>query len=130
MKTKANKDFDKDLDFGMRWEDFVENIRTGKILTEVKAERDIWRSTGNIAVEVECNGISSGLTATKSEIWEHLLTENGHFIQGFTFRVDQLRKYIMKLHSQGKLRLVSGGDGNRARMALLPIKDLHLVAYE
>ena len=42
---------------------------------EVKTERDWWFKTGNIAIEMECNGKPSGVMATKSDYWVHILAE-------------------------------------------------------
>ena len=42
---------------------------------EVKTERDWWFKTGNIAIEVECNGKPSGIMATKADYWVHILAE-------------------------------------------------------
>ena len=52
--------FDIDLKFGQIYEEKIRKIFAGKI--EVKAERDIWKRTGNIAIEVRCKGKPSGLS--------------------------------------------------------------------
>ena len=44
--------FDIDLDVGLVHEDKVRNIFEGKGSIEVKTERDIWTSTGNMVIEI------------------------------------------------------------------------------
>ena len=54
----------------------------------------------------------------------HYLTKNGVIIGGFLFKVDLLKAKIKKLHKEGDLKIVMGGDDNLSQMALLPIKSL------
>ena len=54
----------------------------------------------------------------------HYLTENGVIIGGFLFKVDQLRAKIKKLHNEGDLKIVMGGDDNLSQLVLLPINTL------
>ena len=118
------KGFDLDLKFGKLGEDFVRDMQEGNNKIEVKTERDIWKTTGNIAVELRYNGSPSGISSTDSSIWVHLLSYNGVIEGGFMFKVAQLRDKIKKLHKQGDLKMVMGGDGNMSQMALLPIDKL------
>ena len=118
------KGFDLDLKFGKLGEDFVRDMQEGNNKIEVKTERDIWKTTGNIAVELRYNGSPSGISSTDSSIWVHLLSYNGVIEGGFMFKVDQLRDKIKKLHKQGDLKMVMGGDNNMSQMALLPISKL------
>ena len=58
---KYNKDnkFDIDLEFGEKFEKSLAKILTlGKI--EVKTERDKWKKTGNIAIELMSRGKLNG----------------------------------------------------------------------
>ena len=118
------KGFDLDLKFGKLGEDFVRDMQEGNNKIEVKTERDIWKTTGNIAVELRYNGSPSGISSTDSSIWVHLLSYNGVIEGGFMFKVDQLMDKIKKLHKQGDLKMVMGGDNNMSQMALLPISKL------
>ena len=118
------KGFDLDLKFGKLGEDFVKDMQEGNNKIEVKTERDIWKTTGNIAVELRYNGNPSGISSTDSNLWVHLLSYNGVIEGGFMFKVDQLRDKIKKLHKSGDLKMVMGGDGNMSQMALLPIDKL------
>ena len=65
-----NNKFDLDLKFGKNREDFVASLlNEDRAKIEVKSERDWWSRTGNIAIEVECNGKPSGLTVTQADCW-------------------------------------------------------------
>ena len=118
------KGFDLDLKFGKLGEDFVKDIQEGNNKIEVKTERDIWKTTGNIAIELRYKGNPSGISSTDSNLWVHLLSHNGVIEGGFMFNVDLLKEKIKKLHKEGDLKMVMGGDNNMSQMALLPINDL------
>ena len=118
------KGFDLDLKFGKMGEDFTSDVFEGNSKVEVKTERDIWKTTGNIAIEIRCSGQASGLSTTESTIWIHLLAYNGVIEGGFIFKVDQLKDKIKRLHKEEKIKMVMGGDNNLSQMVLLPIKDL------
>jgi hypothetical protein len=118
------KGFDIDLEFGKMGEKFVEQVFEGNSKIEVKTERDIWKKTGNIAIEMRCKGKPSGISTTESSVWIHLLAYNGAIEGGFLFKVDELKGKIKKLHNDGNLNIVMGGDDNASQMALLPIKEL------
>jgi len=116
--------FDVDLDFGQIYEEKIKNLFEGDGRIEVKTERDIWKNTGNIAIEIRCSGKPSGLSTTESTAWIHLLAYNGHIEGGFIFKVDQLKDKIKNLQKEGNLKMVMGGDNNASQMVLLPIKEL------
>ena len=124
MEYDEMKKFDLDLEFGHFGEDFVKDMQSGNTKVEVKTERDIWKKTGNIAVEIRCNGVESGLTTTGLDIWIHLLSYNGKIEGGFIFAVDELKKKIKRLLEEKKAKLVMGGDFDSSQMVLLPIKEL------
>ena len=118
------KGFDLDLEFGKLGEEFVRDMQVGNKKIEVKTERDIWKTTGNIAIELRYRGNPSGLSTTESSVWVHLLSYKGVIEGGFMFKVDLLKEKIKKLHKSGDLKIVRGGDDNMSQMALLPIKEL------
>ena len=71
-----NKKFDLDLKYGQEREKRLASILDkDKTKIEVKTERDWWFKTGNIAIEIECNGKPSGVMATKSDYWCHILAD-------------------------------------------------------
>ena len=113
--------FDIDLDFGKVGEKVVEEMFEGDGTIEVKTERDIWKTSKNIAIEIRCRGKLSGISTTTAKTWIHMLDGGGG---GFIFPVKDLRDKIKKRQENGKLRLVMGGDDNAAQLALLPIEEL------
>ena len=118
------KKFDIDLAFGEKGEDFVRNVLQGNGKIEVKTERDKWEDTGNLAIEIRCNGKLSGLSATESKTWVHLLSVNDEIRGGFIFDVDYLKDTVKKLVKEGKAKVTRGGDFNASQMVLMPIKEL------
>ena len=118
------KKFDIDLEFGQMGEKFVEDLQNGNTMIEVKTERDIWKTTGNIAIEIRCSGKASGISTTGSAIWIHLLSYKNKIEGGYIFSVDYLKKKIIDLKEKGKLKLVMGGDFNASQMALIPRTEL------
>ena len=73
LKYEDMKKFDLDLEFGQMGEKFVEDLQNGNTMIEVKTERDIWKTTGNLAVEIRYKGRPSGISTTGSNVWIHLL---------------------------------------------------------
>tara|TARA_R110002126_G_scaffold118215_1_gene258170 strand:+ start:250 stop:648 length:399 start_codon:yes stop_codon:yes gene_type:complete len=120
IKTKANKKFDIDLKYGQVREEQVKNIFAGKKI-EVKTERDWWAKTGNVALEYECNGKPSGITATKSDYWIHILATGNKNHCMLVFEVAKLKK-IVKKYKKDYTRMV--GDRNASKCVILPIKKL------
>ncbi len=118
------KGFDLDLKFGKLGEDFVRDMQLGNEKIEVKTERDIWKTTGNIAIEIRYKGQPSGLSTTESNVWVHLLSYKGVIEGGFLFKVDLLKEKIKKLFNDGEVKMTMGGDDNLSQMVLLPIKEL------
>ena len=82
------KGFDMDLEFGKMGEEFTQEVFEGNSKVEVKTERDIWVTTGNVAIEIRCNGKPSGLSTTEASVWIHLLAHNGVIKGGYLFKVD------------------------------------------
>ena len=119
------KKFDLDLEFGKLGEDFVRDMQNGNTMIEVKTERDIWKNTGNIAIEIRCNSVPSGISTTGSAVWIHLLSYNGKIEGGFIFSKKELREKIKKLVKEKKAKIVMGGDFDASQMVLIPIKELY-----
>jgi hypothetical protein len=120
IKTKANKKFDIDLKYGQVREEQVKSIFADKKI-EVKTERDWWAKTGNVALEYECNGKPSGITATKSDYWIHILATGKKNHCMLVFEVSKLKK-IIKKYKKDYTRMV--GDRNASKCVILPIKKL------
>ena len=119
-----NNKFDLDLDFGKVGEKYIEQVFEGDGRIEVKTERDIWATTGNIAIEVRCRGKLSGISTTDARTWIQLLSLKDTIKGGFIMPVKQLKARIKELHESGEARLVMGGDDDASQMVLLPINKL------
>ena len=120
MQTKINKKFDIDLKYGQVREKQVSNIFANKKI-EIKTERDWWDKTGNIALEYECNGKPSGISATTSDYWIHILAKGKKNHCMLVFEVSRLKK-IVNQYKETHTRMV--GDRNASKCVLLPIKKL------
>ena len=118
------KGWDLDLKFGKMGEDFTKEVFEGNSKVEVKTERDIWKTTGNIAIEIRYKNKPSGLTTTESGVWVHLLAYENKIVGGFIFKVEELKQKIRDLRDSDNLKIVMGGDDNLSQLVLLPIKEL------
>lgn len=86
-----------------------------KLKVEVKAEKLAY-ITGNLAIEYECSGVGSGINSTECDFWVHFVVNPKNYAdyKVYQFKIDDLKKLVLQCRS------VSGGDGNRAKMYLLP----------
>ena len=114
----------EDMLFGKIGEKFTEELFEGNNKIEIKTERDIWKTTGNIAIEIRCNNRPSGISTTEADTWIHLLAYNGIIEGGFLLKVRVIKDMIKKLHKSGSLNIKMGGDNNASQMVLIPIKEL------
>ena len=119
-KTEDRKKFDIDLEYGKVREQMVADMLQDKTI-EVKSERDVWQKTGNIAIEYECYGKPSGISATESDYWFHNLCIGDETFATIVFDTNSLKRIIANLD---KKRSVSGGDNNASRMYLLNLQKL------
>jgi hypothetical protein len=119
-KTEDRKKFDIDLEYGKVREQMVADMLQDKKI-EVKSERDVWQKTGNIAIEYECYGKPSGISATESDYWFHNLCIGDETFATIVFDTNSLKRIISNLD---KKRSVSGGDNNASRMYLLNLQKL------
>ena len=117
---KDRKKFDLDLEYGQVREDKIAEMLQNKKI-EVKSERDIWQTTGNIAIEYESWGKPSGIRATESDYWFHNLCIGDKIFCSLVFDTEVLKKIVDKLDT---FRTVSGGDNNASRMFLVNLSKL------
>jgi hypothetical protein len=117
--NKVNNKFDIDLKYGQEREDRIEKIlKEGKL--EVKTERDWWFKTGNIAIEIECNGKPSGIMVTKADYWVHILANGDKDYCRLIFDTKTIKKLTKKYIST----LKNGGDGWRSKFVLIPLSEI------
>jgi len=81
---------------------------------EVKADRMTQR-TGNMVIEYECNGTSSGITSSTADYWVYFIHNTGIY---FIIPSSEIRRLIAeKVYT----RIIKGGDGLRSSMYVFPM---------
>jgi len=119
MEKSSN--FATDLTFGEQSEQWVKDIfcqTDGTI--EVKTERDIWLTTGNICFEIESRGKPSGLMTSIATQWIEVFKSGNKFISAMIFETKMLREWVLR----GNFEKKRGGDNNTSVLLIVPIKDL------
>ena len=119
--TKADlKKFDLDLQYGqVREKQVADMLQNSKI--EVKSERDMWMTTGNIAIEFESYGKPSGIAATEADYWFHNLCVGEDIFATLVFKTENLKRIIKNLDY---VRVVNGGDNYASKMYLVSLQKL------
>ena len=117
---KDRKKFDIDLAYGKVREDLIKEMLQDKKI-EVKSERDVWKRTGNIAIEYQCYGKPSGINATEADYWFHNLCVGEDVYATLVFKTENLKKIIDSLERKVS---VSGGDHNASRKYLVSLQKL------
>ena len=119
-KSKDRKKCDIDLAYGKVREDMIKEMLQDKKI-EVKSERDVWKRTGNIAIEYECYGKPSGINATEADYWFHNLCVGEDIYATLIFKTENLKKILDSLERKVS---VNGGDHNASRMYLISLQKL------
>ena len=102
--------FDIDLQYGKVREGEIANMLQNEKI-EVKTERDIWKRTGNIAVEFECRGKPSGIAITEAKWWAHVLADGDETYCTLLFPTDKLKELSRKHYNKA----INGGDDNLSK---------------
>ena len=118
--VEDRKKFDLDLEYGEVRESMVAEMLQDKKV-EVKSERGMWTSTGNIAIEYMSYGKPSGISATEADYWFHNLCIDDDVYATLVFKTDNLKKIIKLMDNP---RQITGGDHNASKMFLLNIQSL------
>tara|TARA_R110002020_G_scaffold23434_1_gene77903 strand:- start:30 stop:440 length:411 start_codon:yes stop_codon:yes gene_type:complete len=122
--TNDDSKFDIDLKYGQIREQLFADIMLGKEKVEVKTERDIWKTTGNIAIEWQSRGKLSGIATTEADWWAHFLADGEDTKAIIIMAVPELKKKIKQLKQLGIAQETRGGDNDTSRMVLLPLNQL------
>ena len=117
---KGFKDFDIDLKYGTIKEQKVRDMFQNCTI-EVKAERNWWKKTGNIAIEYEYRGKPSGIYATKSDYWFHRLEEDKEEFCTLVFKTSTLKKIVDKYKDKLTKNV---GDDKASKCVIIPIKEI------
>jgi hypothetical protein len=120
-----NSDFDLDLEFGQIYEKSLALILQDKKI-EVKTERDKWKDTGNIAIELYNHNkkAPSGLSVTKAQYWATILVDNYNIHSIHILPVKQLKTRVKDIVRNGGGKIVMGGDFKASEIALIPIEEI------
>ena len=121
-KPYSDLTIENDISFGEEGEDTVKLMLEKGQLIEVKTERDIWKSTGNMVIEYEFKGEPSGIAHTKADWWFHNFVFEDKLEFTLVFKTEVLKQKLRTLWLSGDLKAVKGGDGNNSSMLLVPIK--------
>ena len=123
----SHGNWDIDLDFGKVGEQALVDLLESDGSIEVKTERDIWKTTGNIAIEIRYYGNPSGISTTEAKTWIHLLSYENNIEGGFIFKVSELKEKIRRLFKRNEAKTVMGGDNNASELVLLPIREMFFI---
>tara|TARA_Y100001963_G_C6431701_1_gene287340 strand:+ start:92 stop:496 length:405 start_codon:yes stop_codon:yes gene_type:complete len=124
-RTKEKSNFDIDIDFGAVSEQEVVDMFESDGRIEVKTERDIWMTTGNLAFEIKgYDGRLSGISSTQATWWIQALNYNNENIMMLTFKVKILKKVLKRMVREKLATVKKGGDNNYSTLILVPINKL------
>lgn len=112
---KYSGDFNYDLQFGEKAEDFVNKLFTNGGKIEVKYDRKA-HETGNLFVEVISRDKPSGISTTKANYWIFVIDKRQYAI---IINVEKLKKICKDKYKDGGY--VLGGDENTSKGLLIPI---------
>lgn len=122
MDFNPTSAFDIDLKYGQHVEEALLLALQGKI--EVKAERNHWLKTGNIAIEVSSRGKPSGICVTEAAHWAQVLMRGGSPFCYLIFPTPVL-KGIVRYYTENRPELLTrGGDSYTSELVLLPLKEI------
>jgi hypothetical protein len=134
------KNFEDDLNTGIRAQNFIikqlekeygkmkssegnfkdyDLINDKNYTFEVKFDL-LSRETGNVGIEYSCNNQKSGISATKANGWIHIYFLDNRWVYS-KMDVTELKNFIKE--NWDYFKKVVGGDGNRAKIILIPIKE-------
>lgn len=112
---KYSSDFNYDLEFGEKAEDFVNKLFTNGGKIEVKYDRKA-HETGNLFVEVFSRDKPSGISTTKANYWIFVIDKSQYAI---ILNIEKLKKLCRLKYKEGGY--VLGGDENTSKGILIPI---------
>jgi hypothetical protein len=118
-KFNNNSKFDVDLEYGqVREKTIAKILEKGKL--EVKAERDWWYKTDNIAIEFESWGKPSGIATTEAKYWVHTLCKGKLDYARILLDVPVLKRLCKKYKNNWR----RGGDNKASKFYLIPLKEI------
>ena len=120
-----NSDWDLDLEFGKKFEQKLKSLLESKGKIEVKTERDTWKRTGNIVIEIRGrNDRESGISVTKADWRFHILSYEGDVKGMICLPVDKLKRICKEMVKKKVARVTMGGDDGVTQIILIPINKI------
>lgn len=112
--------FDFDLAKGIENEKSVASfLGMSKDKFECKSERDYWKKTGNVCIELESYGKKSGLNVTQAKYWVHSFYDKDELV-GFTIIEVERLKNIVK---RGNYKEFMLGDNKASKCVLIHMSE-------
>lgn len=125
-KYDIDINWNKDLEFGKKYEEKIRAVFEDDGRVEVKTERDIWRDKGNIAIEYGTmkSGYrkNSGIGITEAKWWMCVLSHEDEMKLVIMMSVEKLKKLARKYYDKGSK--TTGGDGGCSCLVLIPLKEI------
>ena len=128
-ENKSNKEYDFELQLkdGQEAEESFRRILISKDTKfEIKAESNLWHDKGNIVIEYESYGKPSGIAATKSDYWVHILRSKDKEPLAYLMFPTPILKQICNQVMSEDIYARTGGENGAMRMLLLDLKKLLL----
>ena len=128
MTITHNKDWRYDLAFGENGEHWISKL-SGNGKVEVKTERGIWATSGNLAIEIyderknKSNGAPSGIMTTQADWWIHILEADGEE-QGIIAAPTSMIKRLVDEATEVVAMGDKDSDGRSAKGVLISIREL------
>lgn len=114
--------FDIDLRYGQNIENALIKALRGTI--EVKAERDHWLRTGNIAIEYASRGKPAGIEVTEADHWAQALMVGDRPFCYLVFPTPVIRGMVRYYKENRPETLKNGGDFATSELVLMPLKEI------
>lgn len=81
----------------------------------------LYNKTGNVAIEIQSRGKSSGIITSKASIWCYILDEFVYVVSS-----SKLKKFL----STSNYKIVNGGDDYTSKLILVPLVDFKKIFIE
>tara|TARA_Y100001963_G_C6494224_1_gene314868 strand:+ start:67 stop:495 length:429 start_codon:yes stop_codon:yes gene_type:complete len=129
-----NVNFDIDLNWASIYEQEVVDMFEHNGAIEVKAERDQWHRTGNVAVELyrvykdTKQKTYTGVMTTDAYWWHISLVLNNETKRCITIKSKDLKDLVIKFGHKKKYKVISMGDKDSKFTTygmLVPLKELY-----
>jgi len=123
LNNSCNTKFDIDLKEAEIFEQKIKDVFENKKI-EVKTEKDIWRRTKNICIEIKYKGNKSGINKTESDYWFQVFQKDGNIKFIIAFPVTELRQLVCDHIGDNTCEVKKGGDNLDSDIVLIPLNKL------